>query len=159
MICKINWNGLFHTFHTFPKIPKKSQKFQSKDKIPKSDSTVQHPRTLPDTKELREFEQLCSLIDWQVMAICQISPGLPFEGLEFSFNFWFLSHNFGLRYARKSMKGSSSKDSDDSLVSKKTWVKKMTHCNWHPGPGNTFFTWTYLYVVSTEGVNAQIEKP
>ena len=30
----------FTHFHTSPKIPKKGQKFQSRDKIPKSESTV-----------------------------------------------------------------------------------------------------------------------
>jgi len=34
-------------------------------------------------------------------------------------------HNFGSRYARKPIKGS--KDSDDSLVSKKTGAKKLAH--------------------------------
>ena len=38
-------------------------------------------------------------------------------------NFWFLSHNFGSRYARKSIK--VSKDSDDNLVYKKYLNQKM----------------------------------
>jgi len=37
----------------------------------------------------------------------------------------FLRHNFGSRYAIKSIKGS--KDADHSLVSKKRLSKKMTH--------------------------------
>jgi len=39
--------------------------------------------------------------------------------------FWLLSYKFGYRYARKSIKGS--KDSDDSLVSKKNKNQKMAH--------------------------------
>jgi len=37
-------------------------------------------------------------------------------------NFCFLSHNFGTRYASKPIKGS--KDSDGSLIPKKTLTKK-----------------------------------
>ena len=37
-------------------------------------------------------------------------------------SFWFLSHNFCYRYARKSIKGS--KDSDDSLDSTKNTSQK-----------------------------------
>ena len=40
--------------------------------------------------------------------------------------FGFLSHNFGTRNARKSIKGSQ--DSDYNLVSKIIWTKKMAHC-------------------------------
>jgi len=42
-------------------------------------------------------------------------------------------HNFGSRYARKPIKGS--KDSDDSLVSKKNWSEKIGSLDWHLGPG------------------------
>jgi len=46
--------------------------------------------------------------------------------------FWFLCHNFGSRYARKPLKGS--KDSGDSLVSKKNLSEKIYSLDWRPGP-------------------------
>jgi len=49
-------------------------------------------------------------------------PGSAFVGVECSTNFWFMSHTFDSRYARKLNKGS--KDSDDSLDSKKMTQKK-----------------------------------
>jgi len=54
-----------------------------------------------------------------------IHPRLEFVGVEILTTFGFLCHNFGCRYARKSIK--FSKDSDDSLVSKQTWAKKLAH--------------------------------
>jgi len=45
-------------------------------------------------------------------------PRLAFVGVEILTNFCFLGHTFGSRYAKMPIKGS--KDSDDSLVSKKT---------------------------------------
>jgi len=47
-----------------------------------------------------------------------IHPRLVFKGVGILTNFWFLCHNFDSRYARKPLKGS--KDSEDSLVFKKT---------------------------------------
>jgi len=44
MISKINWNSSFYAFSYFPKSlknPEKGQNFQSRDKIPKSESTGQ----------------------------------------------------------------------------------------------------------------------
>jgi len=52
-------------------------------------------------------------------------PRLAFVGVEILTNFCFLGHTFGSRYAKMPIKGS--KDSDDSLVSKKTWAKKLAH--------------------------------
>jgi len=54
-----------------------------------------------------------------------IQPRFPFVGVEILTSFWFLWHSFGSRYARKPIK--VSEDSYDSLVSKKTWAKKLTH--------------------------------
>jgi len=54
-----------------------------------------------------------------------IHPRLGFVDAEIFTKFWFLVHNVGSRYARKSIKGS--KDSDDSLVSKKTLSQKLAH--------------------------------
>jgi len=45
-----------------------------------------------------------------------------FVGLEFLSNFLFLSHNFGSRYVMWPIK--PSKDTDDSLVSKKTCPRR-----------------------------------
>jgi len=47
-----------------------------------------------------------------------IDPRLALKGAEILITFCFLCHNFGSRHARKPIKGS--KDSDDSLVLKKT---------------------------------------
>jgi len=61
------------------------------------------------------------------MAISQlgvIHPRLEFAGVEILTTFCFLCHNFGSRYARKSVKGS--KDSCDSLVSN----TKLQPKNW-----------------------------
>jgi len=55
---------------------------------------------------------------WPVIAMGIIYPGSVFVGVEFLPIFLFLSHHFGSRYARKPIK--VSKDSDDSLESKKT---------------------------------------
>jgi len=49
-----------------------------------------------------------------------IHPRLAFVGVEIFTNFWFLAHNFGSRYARKSIKGS--KDVDFGLLSKKKFA-------------------------------------
>ena len=51
-----------------------------------------------------------------------IHPRLSFVGAEIFTQFWFMAHNFGSRYARKSIK--RSKDADHSLVSKQNWAKK-----------------------------------
>jgi len=45
----------------------------------------------------------------------------------------YLSHNFGSRYAKKSIK--CSKDSDDNLDSKKTLSQKIGSLGWRPGQG------------------------
>jgi len=57
-------------------------------------------------------------------------------GVEIFTNFWFLAHNFGSRYARKTLKGS--KDADHSLVSKKNLSQKYGSLGW--GPGSSFTT-------------------
>jgi len=44
----------------------------------------------------------------------------------------FLSHNLGSRSARKSNRGS--KDADDSLDSKTSFIKKIGSLAWRPGP-------------------------
>jgi len=54
-----------------------------------------------------------------------IHPRLVFEGVEILTTFCFLWHNFGSRYARKSIKGS--KDSDDSLVFHKILSQRLAH--------------------------------
>jgi len=51
----------------------------------------------------------------------------------FFHQFSFLIHNFGSRYARKPIKGS--KDSDDSLISKKKHERKNWPLDWHLRPG------------------------
>ena len=45
----------------------------------------------------------------------------------------FLGHNFGFRYASKSIKGC--KDANNSLVSKTTLRQKNCSLDWRPGPG------------------------
>ena len=60
---------------------------------------------------------------WPVMAMGIKYPGSAFVEVEFLPHFWFLSHHFGSRYARKPIKGF--KDLDDSLDSKKNWSQKM----------------------------------
>jgi len=62
-----------------------------------------------------------------------IQPRFPFVGVEILTTFWFLWRSFGSRYARKSIK--ASKDSDDSLVSKKNLSKKLEN----PKPKTNFF--------------------
>jgi len=54
-----------------------------------------------------------------------IHSRLEFAGVEILTSFCFLLHNFGSRYARKSIQGS--KDSDDSVISQQTWAKILTH--------------------------------
>jgi len=58
---------------------------------------------------------------------------LEFVGVEILTTFLFLWHNFGSRYARKPIK--SSKDSDDSLISKKNLSQKIGSLAWRLGPG------------------------
>jgi len=53
-----------------------------------------------------------------------IHPRLAFVDVKILTNFCFVGHNFGSRYARNPLK--CSKDSDDSLVSKKNLSQK----NW-----------------------------
>jgi len=48
-------------------------------------------------------------------------------------NFWFMSHNFCSRYARKSFK--VSKDADFALVSKKILNQNSGPMGWDPVPG------------------------
>jgi len=62
-----------------------------------------------------------------------IDPRLVFVGVEIFTTFCFLWHNFGSRYARKPIKGS--KDSDDSLVSKKNLRPNIGPLDWCPRPG------------------------
>jgi len=50
---------------------------------------------------------------------------LAFVGVQFFTKSVILIHDFDSRYARKPIKGS--KDSEDNLVSKKTWAKKLAH--------------------------------
>jgi len=52
-----------------------------------------------------------------------IYRGSAFVGIAFFTKFCFLSHNLGSRYARKPIK--DSKNSDDSLVSKKILSQKI----------------------------------
>jgi len=54
-----------------------------------------------------------------------IHPRLEFVGEEIVTTFCFLWHKLGSRYARKPIKGS--KDSDDSLVSKKSLSQNLAH--------------------------------
>jgi len=49
----------------------------------------------------RGFEQLSSLIVWRVMAFSLNDQGYLLWDLIFISNFWFVSHNFGSRKARK----------------------------------------------------------
>ena len=84
----------------------------------------------------RGLEQLSSLFWRWVMAIYKmgvIHPSLEFVGVKILTTFWFLCHNFGSRYARKSIKGS--KDSDNSLVSKKNSSQKIGSLDWRLWPG------------------------
>jgi len=62
-----------------------------------------------------------------------IHPRLEFVRVEILTTFWFLWHNFGSKYARKPIK--SSKDSHDSLVSKKNLSEKIGSLHWRLGPG------------------------
>jgi len=77
---------------------------------------------LQTTRLFPGFEQLSSSICRRVMASyghgCN-APRVSVCGSEVFTQFWFLSHNFGSRYARKPIKGS--KDSDENLDSEKTW--------------------------------------
>jgi len=57
-----------------------------------------------------------------------IQPRFPFVGGTFEF----LWHNFVSRYARKPIKGS--KDSDNSLLSKRNLIEKIASLDWCPGP-------------------------
>jgi len=72
----------------------------------------------------REFEQLsicCRVMAFQIWSeMVNVSFGETFRVLSKT---GFLSHNFGSRYASKSIKGS--KDADHSVVSKKRWSQKM----------------------------------
>ena len=80
---------------------------------------------------LTELERLTSSSCWRVMTIYNMGvmhPRLAFVGVEILTNFCFLGHSFGSRHARKPIKGC--KDSDNSLISKKTWAKKLAHWNW-----------------------------
>jgi len=56
-----------------------------------------------------------------------------FVGVEIVTTFWFLWHNFGSGYARKSIKGS--KNSKDSLVSTKYLGQNVGPFDGHPRPG------------------------
>ena len=79
------------------------------------------------------LEQLSSLFWRRVMAISKlgaIQPRFFFRGRNFD-HFWILWRNFGSWYARKPIKGS--KDSDDSLVSKKNSSEKFGSLVWRPG--------------------------
>jgi len=62
-----------------------------------------------------------STMHWfrQVIACSQKLPWLTFVGLELLLNFCFLSHNFAPDMLEPS------EESDDSLVSKKTWAEKL----------------------------------
>ena len=59
-----------------------------------------------------------------------IYPALPFVGVERFTNFLFGGDSFGSRYTRKPIKGS--KDSSDSLVSKKNLIQKISSLDWRP---------------------------
>jgi len=81
------------------------------------------------------FEQLSSSICCRVM----VGQNLPWESKSYLlciFSFLsevkFLSHNFGPRCARKSLKGF--KDAEFGQVSKKIWPKKLP-VGWRPGQG------------------------
>jgi len=54
-------------------------------------------------------------------------------GAEIFTNFCFFIHNFGYRYARKSLKGS--KDADFCLVSENNLSQKNWSMGWGPGSG------------------------
>jgi len=54
-----------------------------------------------------------------------IHPRLAFVGAEIFAKFCFLAHDFGSRYARKTVK--DSKDADHSLVSKNNLNQQMTY--------------------------------
>ena len=60
-------------------------------------------------------------------------PQSGFWGSKILINFWFMSHIFRSRYARKSFKGS--KDADIGLVSKKILSQNNGPMDWGPGPG------------------------
>jgi len=62
-----------------------------------------------------------------------IHTSFAFVGVKFLTNYWFLAHNFGSIYARKSMKGS--KYADHNLVSKINLSQKYSSFGWCPGPG------------------------
>jgi len=59
-------------------------------------------------------------------------PQSGFRGSKLWVNFWFMSHNFRSRYARKSFKGS--KDADFGLVSKKVLSQNNGSLGCGPGP-------------------------
>jgi len=61
-----------------------------------------------------------------------IHPRLGFVGAESFTKFWFLVHNVGSRYARKSVKGSKSWILPSS---KKKLEPKNGSLDWRPGPG------------------------
>ena len=82
----------------------------------------------------RGLEQLSSLFWRRLMAISElgvIQLRFPFVGVEIFTIFQFLWHSFGSRYARKPIKGS--KDSDDSIVSKKNLRDKIGSLDWSAG--------------------------
>jgi len=51
-----------------------------------------------------------------------IRPRLAFVGVKIIANLCFLAHDFGFRYAGKTLKGSN--DADHSQVSKKNFIQK-----------------------------------
>ena len=53
--------------------------------------------------------------------------------VQFFTNFWFSGYKFRSRYARKYI--NDSKDSDDNLVSTKTFSQKIVSLVWRPGSG------------------------
>jgi len=61
------------------------------------------------------------------------NPWFPFVGVEILTTFWFWWHNFWSRYAIRSIK--VSKDSYDSLVSKKNLSETIGSLDWRPGLG------------------------
>ena len=87
------------------------------------------------SRVFRGLEQLYSLFWRRVMAISKlgvIQLRFPFVWVEVLTTFCFLWHNFSSRYARKPIKGS--RDSDDNLVSKKNWGKKLVYRIWRGWP-------------------------
>jgi len=77
----------------------------------------------------RGFEQLSSSIWRRGIAWGEMQPRVAFEGAKF----WFMSHNFGSRYAKKLIKGS--KGSYSSQDSNKTLSPKNVPLVRRPGPG------------------------